>query len=146
MDKHAENARRYAQDMLVNDKAWELWEHRYIVITGSTWIKQEQHPTWGSDIEYRRVNEYRELEEAQADGKYIQFRAFDGTWVSKLHEKWEYPPEKYRVKPETKKIKLYAWFTGMTLVYQASTRTRLDDWIRVPSEDKVIEIEEKEND
>jgi len=48
---HAENMALYAEDAMITDKPWELWETRY---TGGIWRDLQPNPRWLTDYEYRR--------------------------------------------------------------------------------------------
>ena len=57
-------------------------------------------PTWHYDFEWRvkPIDPYAELKQAHAEGKVIQ--VFDvGEWFDDIYFKWNYPPDRYRVKP-----------------------------------------------
>ena len=41
----------YAEDALVTDKPWELWEFRY---TDDKWRELQTHPRWFTDYKYHR--------------------------------------------------------------------------------------------
>lgn len=74
---------------------------------GSQWVKNN-NPIW-CDIEKGRIrihDPYRELKEAQASGKVIQWEAAANYWVD-CKPDWIYQPERYRVKPEPKTVKKY---------------------------------------
>lgn len=49
--KHFDRMKEYLKDCEVQEKPWELWEHR---LEGHQWSKLEWHPTWRSGFEYRR--------------------------------------------------------------------------------------------
>jgi hypothetical protein len=108
-------------------------------------------PAFYTNYEYRRKDPYRELKEARAAGKVIQW--YSGSSLNNTGEwcdqdgyciVWYYPPERYRVKPEptTKKVKLLAYVSGAAgeLVWRKEGYF-MTGWQRVPSEDKEIEVE-----
>jgi hypothetical protein len=57
---------------------------------------------------------------------------------------WNNPPSDYEIrdKPEKRKVKLLAWFSGEWLIWRTEGGTTSPHWIRVPSEDKEIELDE----
>ena len=49
--KHAESMAMYAEDALVTDKPWELWQYK----SANSWRDYfHDHPRWCTDFEYRR--------------------------------------------------------------------------------------------
>ncbi len=106
-------------------------------------------PSWDVDEDYRikqTVDPYAELKAAAADPtKQIKLKVHEdwydsneGFWA------WERPPEDYEIrdKPKPKKqVKLLAWFDGTRLLLRTEDCNYLSCQ-RVPSEDKVIEVEE----
>lgn len=49
---HAELMAQYAQDALITDTPWELWEHKPLSIF--PWVRLGSHPKWIGTCEYRR--------------------------------------------------------------------------------------------
>jgi hypothetical protein len=106
-------------------------------------------PAWGVDADYRikqTVDPYAELKAAAADPtKEIRVSTSEhtGVWECGDNFDWFLPPRDYEIrdKPKPKKqVKLLAWFDGTTLFL----RTEDCHYIscqRVPSEDKVIEVD-----
>jgi len=103
---HADNMLLYAQDAQETDKPWERWEWRWSSSTSGHWVKAEASDIeWDLEIDYRRIDPYRELKEAQMRGKTIQVQTTDhGTcWGDRCYPcciYWDLPPDRYRVKPE----------------------------------------------
>ena len=103
---HADNMLLYAQDAQETDKPWENWEWRWSSSTSGHWVKAEASDIeWDLEIDYRRIDPYRELKEAQMRGKTIQVQTTDhGTcWGDRCYPcciYWDLPPDRYRVKPE----------------------------------------------
>lgn len=98
---------------------------------------------------YRIGNDpYKEFREATANGKVVQWRNGKEWLDLPITFTWDcgdcnklISPERYRVKPITKKVKLLAWFTGHSLVYYSDdTDILVESWMRAPSEDKEIEV------
>lgn len=100
-------------------------------------------PLWNEFTEYRIHDPYRELKEAAKDPT-KQIRWQDGDWkdVGATWE-WSSPLEDYEIrdKPvEKRKVKLLAWLTSKGLVLMREGYSTPGTWIRVPSEDKEIEV------
>lgn len=151
---HAELMLQYAQDAMTTDKPWELWElcksfDPYL----SEWRNLSTHPRWIEGNKYRRkqpADPWAELRKAAADPtKQIRFKG--GAWMDYSLELAVqtnsplYDPSDYEIrdKPKAmKRIKLLAWFSGYDLMWRAEN-THVDcRWKRVPSEDRIIEVEE----
>ena len=87
-----------------------------------------------------------EVLQAYKDGKKIEyFSRADCKWLPcEVTPVWDFDTFKYRIAPEPKKkVKLEAWLspTGQLMWYDMSkVVTWSTDWIRVPSEDKEIEV------
>jgi hypothetical protein len=62
------------------------------------------------DLFEKSIDPYRELKEAQERGEEIEMLDNDGIWVTGDTFNWSFnnPPERYRIKPKTKKIYLWA--------------------------------------
>lgn len=45
-------------------------------------------------------------------------------------------------KPKTRQVKMLAWFDGIALLWKSTECAMSPNWKRVPSEDKIIEVEE----
>jgi hypothetical protein len=106
-------------------------------------------PVWAVDEDYRikqTVDPYAELKAAAADPtKQIRLKVHN-VWVDADEGfwRWDCPPEAYEIrdKPKPKKqVKLLAWFDGTTLFLRTEDCSYIS-CRRVPSEDKVIEVEE----
>ena len=102
-------------------------------------------PTWDWDnIDFRIKDRYAELKAAAADPT-KQIRLKNSVWIDAgPNWNWKYPAEDYEIrdKPKDKKqIKLLAWYDGMDMFWRQEGYTN-GSYQRVPSEDKVIEIEE----
>lgn len=101
-------------------------------------------PMWREVDHYRIKDPYRELKAAAADPT-KQIRCNGCNWTGCGYSwDWSLPPERYEIrdKPKPKKqIKLLAWFDGTTLFLRTEDCHYLSCQ-RVPSEDKVIEVEQ----
>jgi hypothetical protein len=107
------------------------------------------HPIWDNEACYRLHDPYRELKEAAADlTKQIRYNPPDSVgaeWRDAGHGwEWCFPPEEYEIrdKPvEKKKVKLLAWLANSELRwFSEGSRINYHDWVRVPSEDKEVEV------
>ncbi len=58
--KHAKLMLQYAQDAMVNEKPWELWE--YLGPYGKHWKPLGTHPCWGEPSQYRRKPQFVQIE------------------------------------------------------------------------------------
>ena len=86
-----------------------------------------------------------EVLQAYKDGKKIEYRIVGSTkWSTTDDPQWHFVGCEYRIAPELKKkVKLEAWLTptGALAWYDMSKVNTLSAYcIRVPSEDKEIEI------
>ena len=85
---------------------------------------------------------YRELKAASEDPtKQIRCKSV-GHWAE-TNSSWAHPPEEYEIrdKPKaTKKVKLLAWLTSLGLAWMLEDCKVHASWIRVPSEDKEVEV------
>ena len=87
-----------------------------------------------------------EVLQAYKDGKKIEYLStMDGTWSSCIGEPlFNFDDYQYRIAPEPRKrMKLEAWLTtNGSLVWYDMSRvgTWSADFIRVPSEDKEVEL------
>lgn len=112
--KHADLMMQYAQDAMETDKPWLRWE--YQEEQSSIWRDciDEDDMCFVIDYEYRRIDPYRHLKEAQERGEVIQVTSLfnpDGKWYDKHTGDsmyWDMPPKFYRIKHKQKK-KLYKW-------------------------------------
>jgi hypothetical protein len=117
-------------------------EIEYLSVSADKWLPC-QSPYWADDTEYRICDPYRELKAAAADPtKQVRYSSGDWkdvgtTWA------WSSPPEKYEIrdKPvEKRKVKLLAWINYGTLFWYTEDTDVQPSWIRVPSEDKEVEV------
>ena len=76
------------------------------------------------------------------DGKDIESCYKGGfRWVRATNSVWNFELRTYRIKPaEPKKVKLLAYFTGSSLIRVTADTDTPETWIRIPSEDKEIEV------
>lgn len=84
-----------------------------------------------------------EVLQAYKDGKKVEYSYDDGkTWRETDQPAWNFDTIQYRIAPEPKKVKMNAWLTtfGSLDWRKENTVTPGTGWIRVPSEDKEIEI------
>lgn len=87
-----------------------------------------------------------EVIQAYERGEKIEVGNLIGTvWHTEEDPRWNFMEYKYRIVPkpkQTKKIKLLAYLTGESLVwkYESAWMTP-EHYIRVPSEDKEIQVE-----
>ena len=105
--KHFKEMTEYAIDAQNSETPWELWECNY---NGQGWQLLFGESIWALNTKYRRIDPYRELKEAQERGEEIEMLDNDGIWVTGDTFNWSFnnPPERYRIKPKTKKIYLWA--------------------------------------
>ncbi len=57
--KHAELMLQYAQDAMVNEEPWELWERTTLA---GEWETCLDHPMWRSGVDYRRKPQFVQME------------------------------------------------------------------------------------
>ena len=84
-----------------------------------------------------------EVLQAFQAGKKIEFFSDRGTWEPLTSPSWDFSAYEYRIAPEQKKkVKLEAWLDPYELRRINPTNKFMPgpDWIRVPSEDKEIEV------
>lgn len=83
-----------------------------------------------------------EVLQAYKDKKKIEYSSDGGeTWQVIEDPSWNFDSFNYRIAPEKKKkVKLKAWLTNDYLVWRKSESEVVPEWIRVPSEDKEIEL------
>lgn len=82
-----------------------------------------------------------EVLQAYQAGKEIEFSRNDGkTWTEIGSPSWNFDIAQYRIAPKPKKVKYLCFNIGGELRWVKYTETHPADWIRVPSEDKEIEI------
>ena len=95
----------------------------------------------------KQEDPYAHLKAAAADPT-KQVRYYSGLWFDGGSCKWNWsePPEAYEIrdKPKTmKKVKMLAWLTlSGSFFLKAEGSPVPEDWLRVPAEDKIIEVEE----
>lgn len=109
------------------------------------------NPSWNWDsADYhikQPVDPYAELKAAAADPtkqvktKYChEWRDAGRNWV------WNLSASDYEIRDKPKpmkRVKLLAWFDGVSLLWRAEECPLLETlWKRIPSEDKVVEVEE----
>jgi hypothetical protein len=84
--------------------------------------------------------------QAHKEGKQIQCQLNNVSrriirWEDVDKPTWDFDTFRYRIKPaEPKKVKMLCWFDGGVLVWRDSRLPVPGNWIRIPSEDKEIEI------
>ena len=86
-----------------------------------------------------------EVMQAAARGERIEWKhPGDGeNWHESDCQYWNWSDYDYRVAPKPKKqIKMLAWFDRVNLFWAKEAALALPSWTRVPSEDKIIEVEE----
>jgi hypothetical protein len=102
-------------------------------------------PAWDYNVEYRIKDPYAELKAAAKDPT-KQISCDPNIWQdSGANWNWNMPVDCYQIrdKPKPKKqVKLLAWFDGTKLFLRTEDCNYLLSCRRVPSEDKVIEVEE----
>lgn len=82
-----------------------------------------------------------EVLQAYNDGKKVGFINGDNDFVETSSPAWDFSSTKYAVAPEPKKKVHYScWSDEGQLRWIADPAAVPADWIRVPSEDKEIEI------
>ena len=86
-----------------------------------------------------------EVLQAYKDGKKVEARQGNGTWLSLTSAPfWNFRENEYRIAPEPKKkVKLEAWFgelKRLIWVEKGFYEKSPPFWTRVPSEDKEIEL------
>ena len=100
---HADNMLLYAQDAQETDKPWERWEWWWSSSTSGHWVKAEASDIeWDLEIDYRRIDPYRELREARERGETIQERnlLFKTQWIEYEGSVFPREPNRYRIKPK----------------------------------------------
>jgi len=112
--KHADLMLEYAKDAQDTDKPWERWEMSNPHSTANKdWHPCEcQEDMFVDTSNYRRIDPYRHLKEAQERGEVIQVLqdSPEENWFDIDNPTYCNDPEFYRIKPKEKK-KLYRWQT-----------------------------------
>lgn len=85
-----------------------------------------------------------EVMQAYERGEKIELKMYNAkNWGPSNKPLWSWSGFDYRIaKPELKKVELYAWFTGIGIVWRIEGGPDESNWKRVPSEDKIVEVEE----
>lgn len=109
-------------------------------------------PYWDWDnFDYRikvEVDPYAELKAAAKDPtKQIKTKYCHGWSDAGRNWSWDLMPEEYEIRDKPKprkKVKLLAWFTGDSIAWLEECKQPISYWCwkRVPSEDKIIEVED----
>lgn len=93
------------------------------------------------------TKEMIEVLQAYERGERVQYKHV-GQWkedwldLAADNPSWNFRYTNYRIaKPEPRKIKVCAWFDGSALMWRAESIHLTDNWIRVPAEDKEIQID-----
>lgn len=82
-----------------------------------------------------------EVLQAYKDGKKIEFFSDRGTWEPLTSPSWDFSAYEYRIAPEPKKkVKYWCFTDDESLFWIAEDKPTPCHWIRVPSEDKEIEV------
>ncbi len=132
--KHAELIKQWADGAEIEHWCDGIWE-----VTDP--------PMWRESEQYRIKDPYAELKAAAADPtKQIRVNSPShvGEWEDADVFNWYLKPEEYEIrdKPKPKKqVKLLAWFDGIAIAWRSEGYTMGNECQRVPSEDKVIEVE-----
>ena len=98
-----------------------------------------------SNEEWHDLPTMQDVARAQYEGWEIEvFSEFYKTWVPWNGENWSVGATYHgRPKqPKKRKIKLLAWYNGSLNWYSEDDVLPSDDWYRVPSEDKTVEVEQ----
>ena len=91
----------------------------------------------------KTTQEMIEVMQHYANGGEIERLSLDGFWEAWKAPDWNWGMIDYRIaQPKKKKVKVLAFFNGVTLVWYAEDAKYSMAWRRVPSEDKIIEVEE----
>ena len=106
---------------------WHVWDYRI--------------------VEEEEVDPYAELKLAAADPtKQIRDKVANTPWYdSTSFAVFTLPASHYEIRDKPKpmkKVKLLAWFTGERLTWMSEEYSPLEQWRRVPAEDKEIEVED----
>lgn len=113
--------------------------------SGTKWFVLGNAPVWNfSVVDYRIKDPYTRLKAAAKDPT-KQIRYLLSGWVDAVAcKRFDGVPEDYEIrdKPKPKKVKLLAWFTGAALFWRTDDTEAPDSWIRVPGEDREIEVTE----
>jgi len=97
--------------------------------------------------EQTKAKHQAEIMLAYAEGKAIEIKSSDGSWMDIALPMWNWGDSNYRIKPaEPKKVKLLAWLSpcGMFTLYEEGSENckfaerHPNEYTRVPSEDKEI--------
>lgn len=135
---HTENKRLYCEDWIETDSPWERWE-----CSGyrGKWEEFDSHPLWRKNIEYRRIDPYRELKEAAKDPT-KQIRLIGYEWKDASDRwLWVEPPENYEVrdKPAEKKLVKYLCYeTPINALVWSRENVVVTNCSRVPELDKEV--------
>ena len=79
--------------------------------------------------------------QAHKEGKQIQYRRGENMQWLDCTPQWDFVLFDYRIKPaEPKKVKMFCWLHRGALYWNEEVMKFPSDWIRIPSEDKEIEI------
>jgi len=96
--------------------------------------------------EWKDLPDLQSVAQAQADGWEIETNTptLNYPWVTWPGENWNsFHIYRGRPKqPKTKQVKMLCWYDGALNWYGENDVLPQDTWKRVPSEDKVIEVEE----
>ena len=89
-------------------------------------------------------HKHADLIHAWADGAEVEYLSTDGRWTLCSRPLWtDESSYRLRDKPaEKKKVKLLAWINYGTLFWYTEDTDVQPSWIRVPSEDKEVEVDE----
>ena len=118
--------------------------------TNGSWVINDA-PQWDwSCVDYDIAEEadpYAELKKAATDPT-KQIRLCDCLEWHDSGYPWHFkgPPEEYEIRDKPKpmkKVNLLAWFTGERLTWMSEEYSPLEQWRRVPAEDKEIEVEDE---
>ena len=94
--------------------------------------------------EWRELKTLQEIAEAQKNGDEIECRDDGGRWTPWAGEYW-HTSWKFRARPrqpKMKQVKLLCYFDEFELRWRKEDGIVSVNWVRVPAEDKTIEIPE----
>ena len=97
--------------------------------------------------EWTDLPDLQAVAKAQADGWEIEHYNHPGDYWNVWPQRGWNIQGKYRARPrqpKMKKVKMLCWFDGFGLFWRKESMNYDKHWIRVPAEDKVIEVPESQ--
>ena len=94
--------------------------------------------------EWIELTDLQSVAKAQADGWEIEFKS-GKEWTLWTGKGW-YADQRYRARPRqpvTRKVKMLCYFAGLQIMWRSEDCQVPKSWVRVPAEDKTIEVPEE---